>query len=88
MNPKLRMTRSQLCEHLRAHGYPIGDSTMDKLCAPAVNTGPPIDAMWGKRPLYDPDQGLAWAEARTRAPPDPLCGAIGWLRGKEKTNAL
>jgi hypothetical protein len=61
-----RMTRKQMTGHLRHHGYPIGDSTMDKLCAPTVNEGPPVAAWWGRRPLYDPDEALAWAEKRTR----------------------
>jgi hypothetical protein len=68
MNTQRRMTRAQVCAHLRAHGYPIGGSTMDKLCAPAVNEGPPVAAWWGRRPLYDPDEALVWAEKRTRQP--------------------
>jgi hypothetical protein len=63
-----RMTRKQMTDHLRLHGYPIGDSTIDKLCAPTVNEGPPVAAWWGRRPLYDPDEALAWAEKRTRRP--------------------
>jgi hypothetical protein len=63
-----RMTRKQMVDHLRQHGYPIGDSTIDKLCAPTVNEGPPVAAWWGRRPLYDPDEALAWAEKRTRPP--------------------
>ena len=65
--PKL-MTRSQLGEFLRERGYPIGDSTLDKLCAPARGEGPPIAKMWGKRPLYTERDGLAWAQSRTRDP--------------------
>jgi hypothetical protein len=66
------MTRAQVCAHLRTHGYPIGHSTMDKLCALAINAGPPVAAWWGRRPLYDPDAALEWAEARTRQPDSVL----------------
>jgi hypothetical protein len=68
MNTLRRMTRAQVCAHIRAHGYPIGRSTMDKLCAPAINDGPPVAAWWGRRPLDDPDEALVWAEKRTRQP--------------------
>jgi hypothetical protein len=61
-----RLTRGQAAAYLREHGIPIGDSTLDKLCMRAVNQGPPVAAWWGRRPLYDPDQVLAWAEARLR----------------------
>jgi hypothetical protein len=59
-----RLTRQQLGEFLRGHGYPIGNSTLVKLCVPSINEGPPVSAFWGNRPLYDPDAALAWAEAR------------------------
>jgi hypothetical protein len=59
-------TRRQLAGHLREKGYPIGNSTLDKLCSPLINEGPPIAAWWGRRPLYDPDVGVEWAEARLR----------------------
>jgi hypothetical protein len=61
------MTRDQLLVYLREEcGYPIGASTFDKLCASAVNEGPPVDRYWGRRPLYNPVAGLAWAEARCK----------------------
>jgi len=66
MLPRKRMTRKQLASHLREHGFPIGNSTLDKLCMPTVNEGPPVAGWWGRRPLYDPDEAIAWAEARTR----------------------
>jgi hypothetical protein len=66
MDPKRRMTRKQLAEFLRANGHPYGDSTLDKLCMPSMNQGPPVDSWLGKRPLYEPTAGLAWAEARLR----------------------
>jgi hypothetical protein len=65
---KRRLTRKELAAFLRdEHGYPVGDSTINKLCAPTVNEGPPVVGWWGNRPLYDPDEGVAWAEARLKA---------------------
>ena len=60
------LTRQQLAEELRKAGYPIGNSTLVKLCAPANGEGPRVTAYWGKRPLYELDDGLAWAETRLR----------------------
>jgi hypothetical protein len=69
------LTRDQAYELLVKHGFPIGKSTLDKLCAPAVNRGPPIAAMWpggrGRnafRPLYEPAAVLAWAQTLLKAP--------------------
>jgi hypothetical protein len=66
MNAKPRLTRKQLGERLRELGYPIGNSTLAKLCAPAIGEGPPVAAWWGNRPLYEEDAGVAWAEGRLR----------------------
>jgi hypothetical protein len=64
--PRL-LTRQQLAVFLREEkGFPIGKSTLNKLCSPAINQGPRACAMWGRRPLYDPEEGIAWAEARLR----------------------
>lgn len=60
------LTRSELGVFLRGRGFPIGESTLDKLCAPARCEGPPVAKYWGKRPLYTPAEALAWARARTR----------------------
>ncbi len=68
MRPK-RLTRKQLVLLLQEYGYPIAKSTLDKLCMPAINEGPPVAAWWGRRPLYDPEEALAWAEARARPHP-------------------
>jgi hypothetical protein len=57
-----RLTRKQLVPLFQEYGYPIGKSTLDKLCMPTINEGPPVAAWWGRRPLYDPDEALAWAE--------------------------
>lgn len=63
-----RLTRQQLVAALREHGFPVGLSTLEKLCAPKVGLGPPPACYWNKRPLYDLDVALAWAQARLRFP--------------------
>ena len=64
-NPPL-LTREQLRQRLNAQGYPISASYFNKVCLPSVNGGPPVAKQWGKRPLYDLDAALAWAESRCR----------------------
>jgi hypothetical protein len=64
--PGARMTRKQLLQHLHDHGYPFSESFFDKLCAPAVNQGPPAVTRFGGRLMYDPDSALVWAESRCR----------------------
>ena len=66
MQRTVRITRRQLGRFLRDHGYPVGDSTLDKLCMPSSGQGPPVAGWWGRRPPYDPADALAWAEARMR----------------------
>jgi hypothetical protein len=66
MNRKTRMTRKELAEYLRQEGIPLSDSTLNKLCMSTVNEGPPVEAWWGRRPLYDPGKALVWAEGRMR----------------------
>jgi hypothetical protein len=68
------LTRDQLHQLLVQHGIPLGRSTLDKLCAPAVNQGPPVAAIWpgrGKnvRPLYEPAAALAWAKSLLKPAP-------------------
>jgi hypothetical protein len=58
--------RKQVAPFLRDHGYPYGASTIDKLCSPSINAGPPVVAWQGRRPLHDQDQTLAWAEGQLR----------------------
>jgi hypothetical protein len=58
-----RYTRAELGAELRARGFPISTSKLNKMCAPAVNQGPPVDSWWGRRPLYDIGAGVAWAES-------------------------
>ncbi len=52
---------------LRALGYAYSTSEINKLCAPAVNKGPPIALWHGPRPLRTPDAVIAWAEQRLQA---------------------
>jgi len=67
------LTRDEMHALLREHGFPIGRSTLDKLCAPARSDGPPVAALWpdrrNDRPLYDATAALAWAQARLKPAP-------------------
>jgi hypothetical protein len=58
------MTRSELRVFLNSEGFPLGESTLEKLCMPSRGEGPPIECFWGNRPLYRPDRGLDWAKSR------------------------
>lgn len=60
------LTRRQLAEFLTQAGFPTAYSTLNKYCSPAINTGPPVEAYWGRIPLHSPSQALAWARARLR----------------------
>jgi hypothetical protein len=64
IEPKRRLTRKQVGQLLRDHGFPIGNGTLDRICSPAQGKGPPVDCWWNGRPLYDTDAVLAWAEAQ------------------------
>jgi hypothetical protein len=63
---KKYLLQNEIGEFLRGHGFPYGDSTIAKLCAPSIGGGPPIDAYQGRRPLRTPEKVLAWAEGRLR----------------------
>ena len=67
-NPPPLMTRDQLREFLNSHGFPIGASSLDKLCMPSANQGPPVAAYWNNRPLYEAASSLAWARGKLRYP--------------------
>lgn len=66
--PERLLTREQLRQTLNERGYVISASYFSKICLPSRNGGPPVAKQWGKRPLYDLDAGLAWAERRCKAP--------------------
>ena len=65
MLPKY-LTQKEIGPFLRERGIPMGDSTVDKLCSPAIGQGPRISAWLGRRPLRTPEDVLAWAESRLR----------------------
>ena len=60
------LTREQLRHRLNECGYPISASYFNKVCLPSVNAGPPVAKQWGKRPLYNLEAGLAWADTTAR----------------------
>jgi hypothetical protein len=60
------LTREQLRQRLNERGYVMSASYFSKICLPSRNEGPPVAKQWGKRPLYDLDAGLAWAEGRCK----------------------
>ena len=64
-----KLTRQMLGPFLREHGYPIGDSTVEKVCAPAVGEGPEVACYWGNRALYEQATVLQWAESQLRMTP-------------------
>jgi hypothetical protein len=67
MSDKLpRLTRQQAVAFLNQNGFPISLSTLERLCMPSRGEGPPVDLVFNGRPLYRPDDVLAWAEARSQ----------------------
>ena len=58
------LTRRSLVEYLRASGYPISFSTMNRLCAPSCGEGPPMSGVWAGKGFYDPSRALEWARSR------------------------
>jgi hypothetical protein len=63
---KTLMTRDRLGDHLANNSCGLSPSTLNKLCSPLVNDGPPVADYWLGRPLYDPDAALAWALSRRK----------------------
>lgn len=61
-------TREELRQQLKQHGYPVSASYFNKICLPSRDAGPPVAKLWGRRPLYDLNAALAWAEARCTEP--------------------
>jgi hypothetical protein len=58
------MTRSELRVFLNSEGFPLGESTFEKICMPSRGEGPEVEAWWGGRPLYNPERSLEWARGR------------------------
>jgi hypothetical protein len=63
---KLIVGYGPLAEFLTDNGYPLSKSTMSKYCSPAIDTGPPVEAYWGRLPAFSPSRALAWARARLK----------------------
>jgi hypothetical protein len=63
------LLREQLRERLCELGYPLSQGTMNQLCAPSRNEGPPIDGYWGRRPLHRLSKAVVWARSRLQQKP-------------------
>jgi hypothetical protein len=63
------LTRAEIPDFLRQHGFPLGRSTIDKLSMPSrgERAGPKPAGIWGNRHLYRPEQVLKWARTRFRS---------------------
>jgi hypothetical protein len=47
------------------------------MCQPSRQEGPPVSGYWGRRPLYDLQEALRWAQERLHGKPyrmHPLYG--------------
>lgn len=66
MTSKQFLTRRESARFLRDNGFPMGDSTFEKLAMPSRMEGPPVAARWGNRCLYTPAGLLEWAQTRLR----------------------
>jgi hypothetical protein len=59
MTSKPKLFRSQLTELFRENGLPpLSLSYLNKIHC--LGDGPPVAMIWNRRPLYDPDEALAW----------------------------
>lgn len=74
------LTRREAADHLRALGFPTAPATLAKL---ACTGGGPTMTHFGRKPLYRPEDLLAWAESRCRVrtstsdPGAPLSATAG-----------
>ena len=59
------LSRSDAAKFLNDHGYKIAASTMTKLAC--IGGGPPF-RHFGRAPIYEPDDLLAWAKSKTCLP--------------------
>ena len=66
------LTRRQLVGYLNDNGFPIGRGTLNRLCSPAYDDGPPVAGWWGNRPVYEPARAIEWARARLRPKSGPI----------------
>jgi hypothetical protein len=66
------LTQKQIAPFVRDKlGIPLGNSTALKQCSPAIGGGPPVAARLGRRPLYEIEAVIAWAQALLRPAADP-----------------
>jgi hypothetical protein len=59
-----RLTRDALAKRLTEAGYPTTVGSLNTWTS--QGEGPPVDAWWGRRPMYRWAPALAWAKARIR----------------------
>jgi hypothetical protein len=62
----VRLTRKQSAQFLTERGFPISQRYLEKLCVPSGGHGPRVDAWFGGRALYRPDDLISWAESRCK----------------------
>jgi hypothetical protein len=63
-NPKLY--RHQLTDHFRQNGLPaLSLNYLNKIAS--LGDGPPVAMIWNRRPLYDPDETVAWLRQKVEA---------------------
>lgn len=66
MTKKPFLVRTEAAEFLTNSGYPVAVRTLSKLAC--IGGGPKFRKFGNKRPLYSPDDLLAWARSRTSEP--------------------
>lgn len=59
------LDRNEASEFLRSHGFKVAAKTLAQL---AYKGGGPRFVSFGRRPLYDPAELLAWAQGRCSGP--------------------
>ena len=59
------LTRAEASAFLTERGYPVAPTTLAKY---ACIGGGPKHRLFGRKPLYLPDELLAWVASRTSAP--------------------
>jgi hypothetical protein len=64
---KLIVGHGPLAAFLTDQGFPISKSTISKICSPAIDAGPPVQAYWGRWPAFSPSRALAWGRARLKS---------------------
>jgi hypothetical protein len=65
MNLDHKLGRKEAAQFLTSHGYRTAPATLAKL---ACLGGGPVFRSFGRKPLYQAADLLAWAEARTTPP--------------------